>query len=181
MPGAVRRDALIVLAAFVVLGLLCGVLWSQVVTPAEFTRLPDGGAMGEDDLGKRFGADGWFIAIGATAGLVAGLVLSWWRSRDPVLTSGLLVLGSVVAAALMAVVGHLLGPGDPQAALEAAKAGERVPEQLDVGVAPLWPLSAYLKDSLTTYLAWPVGVLAGALLVLLGRPLAREERAHDDR
>jgi hypothetical protein len=179
MPGAARRDALLVLGCFVVLGVLCGVLWSQVVTPAEFTKLADGGAMGEDDLGLRFGADGWFVAIGTTTGLVAGLVLAW-RARDPLVVSGLLVLGSVLAAVLMAVVGHLLGPPDPQAALEAAKVGVKVPEQLDVGVVPVWPLSAYLQDTFTIYLSWPVGVLAGALLVLLRRPVAQEDRVHAD-
>jgi hypothetical protein len=156
MPGALRRDALIVLASFVVLGVLCGVLWSVVVTPAEFTKLANGGAMGEEDLGKKFGADGWYVVIAVLAGLLAGLVLSWWRSRDPVVNAGLLVVGSVVAAALMAVVGHLLGPGDPEAALRAAKLGAKVPERLDV-------------DTLVAYLAWPVGALAGTFVVLMGR------------
>ena len=55
----------------------------------------------------------------------------------------------------MALTGHLLGPGDPGAALAAAKVGARVPERLDV-------------DAFTVYLAWPVAVLAGALVVLLG-------------
>jgi hypothetical protein len=62
----------------------------------------------------------------------------------------------VLAAAVMALVGHLLGPADPRAALAAAKVGARVPERLDV-------------DTVIVYLAWPVGVLAGALVILLGR------------
>ena len=88
--------------------------------------------------------------------LLSGLGLTAWRRRDALLTSGLLVLGSGLAAAAMLLVGHLLGPGDPKAALEAAKVGAKVPQSLDV-------------DSFIVYLSWPVGVLFGALFVLLGR------------
>jgi hypothetical protein len=154
--AAVGRDAAAVIATFLVLGVLGGVLWHVLVTPAEFTRLARGGAMGEDELAKIFGADGWYAVIGSLAGLAAGLALSWWRSRDALLTSGLLVIGSAVAAVVMLLVGHLLGPGTPRAALAAAKVGSKVPERLDV-------------DSFIVYLVWPVGALAGALFVLLGR------------
>jgi hypothetical protein len=44
-----------------------------------------------------------------------------------------------------------------------------VPEALGVGTRPVWPLTDYLQNTLPFYLAWPVGVLAGALVVLLGR------------
>jgi hypothetical protein len=144
------------LGVLLLLGALCGVLWSLVVTPAEFTKLASGAAMDEDQLGSKFDADAWYVVLAVPTGLVAGFVLSWWRSRDVLLASGLLVLGTAVAAAAMAVVGHLLGPGDPRAALAVAKIGDTVPEQLDV-------------DTFIVFLAWPVGALAGALLVLLGR------------
>lgn len=148
------RDAAVVIATLLVLGLLCGVLWSLLVAPAQFTKLAGGGSMGEDQLGRQFGADGWYVVLAVPAGIGAGGVLSWWRSRDALLTSGVLILGSGVAAAAMELIGHLLGPGNPQAALEVAKVGARVPERLDV-------------DTFVVYLAWPVGVLAGALFVLL--------------
>jgi hypothetical protein len=149
------RDAAAVLVALLLLGVACGVLWSLVVTPAEFTKLSAGGAMSEDQLSRQFGADGWYVVIATVTGAVAGAVLTWWRSRDPLLTSGLLVLGAAVAAAAMEVVGHLLGPGDPGAALAVARLGASVPERLDV-------------DAFLVYLSWPVGVLAGALFALLG-------------
>ena len=151
-----RSDAAVVIGVFLVLGVLAGLLWSVLVTPAQFTKLATGGAMGENELGKQFGADGWFVVIGFLTSLVAGFALTVWRSRDPLLTSLLLVLGAAAAAAVMTLVGHWAGPGDPEAALRAAKVGERVPESLDV-------------DTLTVYLAWPFGVLVGALFALLGR------------
>ena len=79
--------------------------------------------MGEDQLSRQFDADAWYAVVAAMAGLAGGLVLSWWRSRDALLTSGLLVLGSALAATAMALVGHLLGPGSPRAALAVARVG----------------------------------------------------------
>ena len=147
---------------FLALGVLCGLLWSVLVSPAEFTKLASGGAMGENELGKQFGADGWFVVIGFLAALGAGLVLTVWRSRDPLLTSLLLVVGAAVAAAVMALVGHWAGPGDPGQALRAAEVGAQVPECLDV-------------DSFSIYLSWPFGALVGALFVLLGTNPPRDE------
>jgi hypothetical protein len=148
----------LLVGALAALGVLCGVLWWLAVDPAEFTKLHGGAAMGEVQLGKRFNADGWYVVLALVPGFVAGLVLTWWRSRDPLLTSGLLVAGSVAAAAVMAFVGHLLGPPDPSTVLASGDVGTRAAVQLGVTA---W----------TAYLAWPVGVLAGALLVLWSKPL----------
>jgi hypothetical protein len=145
-----------VLGVLLLLGVLSGVLWWQLVTPAEYTRLPSGGSMSEDQLSLQFGADAWYVVIAAVVGTAAGVLLSGWRARDPLLTSCLLLAGSALAAAAMVGVGHLLGPGDPRPALAAAPVGARVPEQLDV-------------DTYLVVLAWPVGLLSGALFTLLGR------------
>ena len=72
--------------------------------------------MGEVDLGKRFNADAWYAVIAAVLGLVSGTVVSWWRSRDPLLTTVLVLLGSGVAAGVMSVLGRLARPGRPAAA-----------------------------------------------------------------
>jgi hypothetical protein len=154
----VGRDVAVVIGSFAVLGVLCGVLWWLVVTPAEFTKLRNGATMSELELSKQFAADGYYVVIAAVVGVVAGVALTWWRSRDALLTSALLALGSVLAAALMAGTGHLLGPGPTSAALAAAKVGEKVPERLDV-------------DTFVVYLAWPLAVLLGACVVLFGKTL----------
>jgi hypothetical protein len=62
----------------------------------------------------------------------------------------------------MWLVGHVLGPGDTGTALQAAAVGSTVPERLGVDV---W----------TDFLAWPVAVLGGALVVLLGRGAGAED------
>jgi hypothetical protein len=170
MPDSSRaavRDVAVVLGSLVVLGALGGVLWSVVVTPAQLTRLPNGIAMNETALSAQFAADGWYAVIAVVAGLLAGVVLTWWRSRDALWTAALLVVGAVLAAVVMAVTGHLLGPPDPRHALLATKVGSKVPESLDLGVSSLSPFGPYLKQTVMFYLAWPVGALAGCLTVLL--------------
>jgi len=165
-PG--RRSGALADAAFVLgvlagLGVLCGVLWWLLVTPAEFTRVASGGGeMGEVDLGRRFGADGWYATLAALAGLPAGFALTWWRARDYLLTAGLLVVGACVAAGLSLGVGYLLGPPKPDAVLAHAAAGVRVPVQLT--------LQAH-----TALLVWPLAVLLGSLVVLLSKPLGEHD------
>lgn len=153
--GGLGRDVVVVVGGLLVLGLVCGVLWWLLVDPAAYTKTRDGGIMSEADLSRQFAADGMYVVIAGVAGLASGLALSWWRTRDPLLTSALLLVGSAVAAVAMVLTGHLLGPGDPGAVLSAARRGTRVPVRLDV-------------DAFTVYLAWPVAVLSGALVVLLG-------------
>lgn len=155
--GGAARDAAVVLGAYLLVGVGCGVLWWLAVDPATFTKVDGRGSMGELDLGKRFNADGWYVVIGVLAGLVSGLVLTAWRSRDFLLTTGLVVLGSGLAAAVMTWTGHALGPGETDAALEAASAGEQVPTQLSV-------------TAKAAYLVWPLGALVGGLVVLWSPP-----------
>lgn len=180
-PG---RDVVVVLVTLLVLGVFGGVLWSVVVSPAEFTRLADGAAMGEDQVSRQFAADGWYVLIATVAGLLAGLVLTWRLTADALVTAVALVVGSLLAAVVMAVVGHVLGPGDPGKVLAAAKVGTLVPERLAVGPQPLLPLHTYLSDvggAALVYLGWPVGALLGSLLVLLGRaPVPAGDRTSGD-
>jgi len=147
----------VVLGWYVLIGVVCGALWWLVVDPAMFTKVGDRGSMGELDLGKKFNGDGWYAVIGVLAGLVSGVLLTGRRSRDLLLTTCLVVVGSAIAAALMALTGFALGPGNTDVALESAAAGERVPIQLMV-------------TATAAYLVWPVATLIGALVVLWSPP-----------
>ena len=151
-PGPVA-DILVVLGVFVALGLVCAVLWWLLINPAEFTKLRSGGSMNELELAKRFNGDGWYAVIAAVAGLTAGILLTWWRSRDYLLTTLLLFVGSGVAAAVMALVGHAIGPADPNTVLATAAIGAKIPVALSV-------------TSRATYLVWPIAALVGSLVVL---------------
>ncbi len=148
----------VVLGGLLLLGVLCGVLWWLLVEPAVFTKVRgSGGSMNELELAKRFATDGWYAVIAVLAGFVAGGALVWWRRSEVVGVVLLLLPGAVVAAAAMLWTGRVLGPADPQTVLRTAPPGALVPVQLDVA-------------SWTAYLAWPVGLLVGALVVLWSLP-----------
>ncbi len=157
--GGVARPVLLVLGLYLGLGLVAGLVWWQLAPTAEFVKLGDGsGRMGDVDLGRQFDADGWYVVVAGAAGLLSGLVLmalTIWRRGDELVVLPAMLAGSVVAALVMDRLGTLLGPGDPAQALAGAAVGARVPDVLS--------LTAH-----TAYLAWPVAVLFGALVVLLG-------------
>lgn len=156
-PAAVD-DLLTVLGTYLALGLLGAVVWWSVYDPAHYTVSRNGGlGMGEVELAKRFGADGWYVVIAGVAGLVSGTVVTWWRGRDPLLTSVLVLVGSLLAAGVMAVVGGWIGPPDPRALVATAEAGARLPLPLEV-------------DAAVCYLVWPVTALLGSLVVLWSPP-----------
>jgi hypothetical protein len=151
------KDVAVVLGVYLAGGLACGVLWWLLVDPATFTKLRSGATMDEGQLARRFDADGWYTVLGAVVGLVTGAVLTWWRSRDFLLTTVLVSLGSGVAAAVSAWLGHVLGPPDPRAALAAAHVGARVPVALEV-------------HGWAVYLVWPAATLVGTLVILWSPP-----------
>jgi len=143
-----------VLGTSLVLGLVGGVLWWLLTEPALFTVGEEATlGMGEVELADRFSATGWFTVLAAVLGALSGGALTWWRNRDPILTAVLLVLGSLVGTAAMAVVGRILGPPDPDVAAAAAQPGDLVPAALEVGAG-------------VAYLVWTIAALAGALMVL---------------
>jgi hypothetical protein len=164
-------DALVVGGTFLGLGLLCGVLWWLVVEPAEYTAGPSGGlTMSELELSQRFNADGWYSVIALVVGFLSGLALTWWRSRNLLLTTVILLPGAGLAARTMARVGGALGPEEPDVTVLAVQQGESVPVELTVLA---W----------SSYLMWPIGVLLGAVMVLwssTGVP-GEEVRASEDR
>ncbi len=165
-PGA---DVVVVLGTFLLLGVVCGVLWWLLVDPAAFTRSARGGAaMSEIELSKRFNADGWYAVIAIVAGFLSGLGLAWWRTRDFRLTTALLVPGAALAAWVMSVVGHGLGPDSPRVALLEAHRGQSVPVELTVNCAGAPHFGALCLAPV--YLMWPVAVLFGALMVLWSAP-----------
>jgi hypothetical protein len=163
-------DAGVVLGTFLALGLLSGVVWWLLVEPAEYTRgLAGGLTMSELELSQRFNADGWYSVIALGVGFLSGLALTWWRSRNLLLSTLLLLPGAGVAAVAMARVGGALGPEEPDVAVMVLEQGESVPVELTVLA---W----------ASYLMWPIGVLLGAVMVLWSSTrVPGEDRVPEDR
>ena len=158
------RDVAVVLVTFAVAAALGAFLWHWWWAPAPtgfvFEKEPYFGP----DL--EFRSTGTYVVVSAALGFVLGLVLTYLRDRDEVVTLVALVVGGALAALLMAVIGHLLGP---ESAAEVARgAADGDPVTADLRVQPG-----------AAYLPFPVSALVGALVVLLtfpDRDFAKEPR-----
>jgi hypothetical protein len=147
------RDGVAILGCFLLLGLVGAVLWWLLVDPAVYTVTARGGSMGEPELAQRFDPDGWFVVIGLLGGLLGGALLSWWRARDPLRTTILVVLGALLATGVVIALGRILGPADPETLIPSLAPGHHVPVRLVI-------------TTKVSALAWPFGALVGCLAFL---------------
>jgi hypothetical protein len=152
----VLADVAVIVGGMALLGVIAGVVWARVATPPQLIRYQHNIGQDELQLSRLFAVDGWYAVIAAVGGLVGGLGFALLRRRDELVTLLLTVVGCVVAAFLMKATGHLLGPGDPTAALREAPVGAHVDAQLEL-------------KSFASMLAWPFTALVGGLVPLLSR------------
>jgi hypothetical protein len=154
-----RRLALqlvLVVAALAAVGALAGVVWQWVWTPTVGVAMGHHWTAGDAiGLQHEFSGTGWYVVVGAVAGLVAGVAVALLVDRVPLLTLAAVVVGSALAAWLMMVVGTALGPADQDVVARAAADGTRIPMQLTVTGRSPW-------------IALPSGALLGLLLVFIG-------------
>jgi hypothetical protein len=143
--------------AFVVSAVAGAFLWNALVDPAEMVRIGDSGQTPESELVKEFGADALYSLIAAVGGFLLGFVIEFRRRGDVIIRVFGVATFSCLAAAVMAGVGFLIGPDDPQTVLAGLGEGGSAPYRL---VAHSW----------AAYLVWPIASLAGMLLLLLFRP-----------
>lgn len=146
-PRSLVTDALIVFGWFAVAGVIGALVWWQATPLPKVRKTAEGAVYDNNALVSQVGIDGWFFVIALVLGLVSGVVLLAWRSRNPVLMVLLVALGAGLASWLMIHLGLALGPGEETAALSGAPNGTRVSMQLDLhatGVAWIWPIAALL-------------------------------------
>ena len=142
----VVRQGVLIVAVFAVVGVLCGLLWEALWTPAQggvvkHVWYPMSWYAWQDTF---FAATAWYIMVGAVAGLVLGALAAWRLDRAELVTLAAVVIGGLVAALLMRVVGVHRGPGDPQAAAKTAPDGATLPSEFS---APSWWLLAVFPGS----------------------------------
>ncbi len=154
-------QAAIIEGIFCCVGVLAGVVWQWLWTPAMGSVLDHKWAPADAiALSEQFSSTGWYVVVGTVAGLVTGALVALFLDRSPLLTLAAVVVGSALAAWLMYVVGTALGPADPTTLAKTAADGTMIPEQLKVsGKSP--------------YIALPVGALIGVALVFLGMSVRR--------
>lgn len=143
----------VVLLSFAVAAVACAFLWHWWWAPA-----PEGFVV--QDMAyflpdEEFRSTGTYVAVAAPAGVLLGVLLTWLLRRDPLAVLVAVLAGSAGAAAVMAVVGHALGPDSAHAAAQTMEEYASVRADLRVEPGAAW-------------LAFPVGAVTGAFFVLLG-------------
>lgn len=103
---------------------------------------------------REFSGTAEFVVIAFGLALLLGVLGGWFARDRAVVGLAATGFGSVVAAALMTVIGLVQSPSDPQAQADQVKIGTELPGHLEV-------------SGWTPYLAWPVGCLLGYLVVML--------------
>lgn len=149
------------LVAGAALGAVGGWLWWQWWAPPPPGRIYDtaGGPVWyptpfDPGITRDFDGTATYVVVGFVLAAVLGVAVAWF-ARDRAVP-GLLValLGAGVGAGVMLVVGLSASPPDPTTLVAAGEVGDALPGHLEVtGWSP--------------YLAWPVGVLAGYVVVML--------------
>lgn len=151
----VAVDVAAVAVTFAVLGVAGAFLWHHQVHLPAYTRTAQGAVLDQLQLSKMVAIDGWYAVIAVAGGLVAGILLTWLRGRDPLVMVVLLVAGGALAAWVMLRLGAHLGPPDPRGTLDSLPKGGHAP-------VPLQPHARGVE-----YI-WPMAALVGAIAVLLG-------------
>lgn len=173
MRGVITRLGGVV-AGSIALGLLGGWLWWtwwSPATPGEIYDHPENGPTWypnpwDPGMTDAFGGTAQYVVVAAGLGLVLGIVAGLLAGRRAVAVLGAVLVGSAVAAVLMAWFGMSFSPPDPQTLATAANVGKKVPGSLEV-------------TGWTPYLAWPVGALLGYLIVMLSVKSLGEVRARE--
>jgi hypothetical protein len=162
-PTAQRRDrpwrfAIGVLSAYVVVAALSGVIWERLWSPpTQFVEQHQLYYVDYAALRRVFDGTGLYVIVAALASVLVALVVCVITRRHELLTLGLVIVGSVLAAFVMREVGYALGPPDPAIAAKTAADGTRLDDQLRVtGLTPLlvWPMASLFVLALT-FFAWP--------------------------
>lgn len=109
-PGLEALFGLIVAGAVVVLGAPVGLIWAWVAPKVELVQTAYGIYPIDGEPEGYFADDGWFMIVGAVAGIVLA-VAAWLllrRHRGPLVLLGL-VIGSAGASVLAAWLGNKIG------------------------------------------------------------------------
>lgn len=151
--GGLLRDIVPVVLASALAGVVGGVLWRWLWTPLRGTVLD--GTWYPATNASEFSATGIFVLLGLGLGVLLGAVSALLTDRRELLALGLVLVGSVLAAATMIAVGRLGMPADPNDLARTAADGTRLPGTLRI-------------TGWTPVVAWPAGALLGLFVVFVG-------------
>lgn len=144
------RQAAVILVAFAVAGVICGFIWEAAWKPetGEVVKHVWYPFSWDRAMPTDFAGTGWYVVVSVVAGLILGALLSWLQDRAELVTLAAVVVGGLLAAYLMRVVGLHRGPGDPQKIAKTAADGTKLPTELRV--ASWWLLAVLPGAALTS-------------------------------
>lgn len=157
--------AVAVVVAYALVGLVAGFVWERIWTPP--TQIVQQHQVFYADyasLRRVFTGTGLYVLVGGAASAAVALVVALLTRRRELLTLGMVVVGSSIAAVVMWKVGVSLGPADPAAVAGHAADGTHVHGNLVVnGHSPflVWPMVSLFVVALV-FFAWPGARRAGA-------------------
>jgi hypothetical protein len=155
----------LLVVGFAVAGVFAGVLWEALWSPPGGIVVDSVWYLDNEGVEEDFSGTGLYVLVGLATGLLMGVLSAVTAARThEVATLVAVAVGSSVAAALMAVTGHALGPPDPRPLAEGREDLTEIPSDLRVvGTTP--------------YAALPAGALTGLAVCFVG--LGRSVRNHD--
>ena len=162
------------LAGSALLGLLGGLVWGEFAPRAMLQEVGAGTAEVISAETRAFiGADAWFCAIGAVAGLLTGIVgyrfgVAPREGGARAAVAAALILGAVAGAFVMLWLGEQVGLSAYNHALESSPSGTRFSSSLALGA----------KSALAF---WPLFTAAAVFIAEWGtRPARKPERPADE-
>jgi hypothetical protein len=165
--GAPVRFVLLALLAYVVVGAVAGVVWEWVWTPPD-QIVRDGQVFytSYESLRRVFTGTGLYVLVGGVAAAATSLVICLLTRGRELVTLATVLIGSCAAAAVMRLVGPMLGPDDPLSAAR-PRGTQVVPGELTV-------------NGFSPYLVWPMVSLFVLALVFFAWPTPHPSYAHDE-
>jgi hypothetical protein len=156
-----------VVAAYVVVGAVAGVVWEWVWSPP--TQVVEQHQLFYTDYGSLrqvFTGTGLYVVVSVVASALTALGAGLLTRRHELLVLAAVTLGSLAAAYTMHAVGVALGPPDPTQLAKTAADGTHFSAQLVV-------------NGKTPYLVWPMVSLFVLSLVFFAMPGGRYRHRAD--
>jgi hypothetical protein len=160
--------AVAVVATYVVVGAVAGVVWEWVWSPP--TQVVEQHQLFYTDYGSLrqvFTGTGLYVVVSVVASALTALAAGLLTRRHELLVLAAVTLGSLAAAYTMHAVGVALGPPDPLRLAKTAADGRHLSAQLVV-------------NGKTPYLVWPMVSLFVLSLVFFALPGVRRGRRRAD-
>lgn len=147
-------QAIAVVAVFAVAGVVAGVVWFQLWSPASGVVSDGQWFTDEDGLRDAFSGTGLYVVVAVVVGFLVGAVTAFLFDRSELVTLVATLAGGALAGLVMLRLGLHWSPADPEVLARTAEDGTRLRSNLEVDLPHAW-------------LAFPGAALVGLAVVFL--------------